>query len=152
MKPIKLVSIGALALFFGVLAPTYAQQDQGAKPEQHEHQAKPAKQQKQQRQAKPQQSHQNAQRQQPQQHQSRTQQSRQNGPQHSQQQARGQQHGQPQGQWARNGQRDNRGHEYNASRFGPDHHARFEDNGGRYYNGRREYSYGGYWFYAGSYP
>jgi hypothetical protein len=24
--------------------------------------------------------------------------------------------------------------------------------GGRSYNGRREYSYGGYWFYAGSYP
>jgi hypothetical protein len=41
---------------------------------------------------------------------------------------------------------------YNASRFGRDHHARFEQNGGRFYNGRREYSYGGYWFYAGFYP
>ncbi|MGC1963514.1 MAG: hypothetical protein WA676_12335, partial [Candidatus Sulfotelmatobacter sp.] len=32
------------------------------------------------------------------------------------------------------------------------HYSRFEENGGRYYHGRREYSYGGYWFYAGSYP
>lgn len=47
---------------------------------------------------------------------------------------------------------DNGGHEYSPARLGPDHHARFEENGGRYYNGRREYSYGGYWFYAGSYP
>ena len=35
---------------------------------------------------------------------------------------------------------------------GREHHARFEENGGRYYNGRREYSYGGYWFYAGAFP
>ncbi len=28
----------------------------------------------------------------------------------------------------------------------------FEENGGRYYGERREYSYGGYWFYAGAYP
>ena len=59
---------------------------------------------------------------------------------------------QSQGQYARNGQKDRDGHEYNESRFGPNHHARFEENGGRYYNGRREYSYGGYWFYAGAYP
>jgi hypothetical protein len=44
------------------------------------------------------------------------------------------------------------GHEYNESHFGPNHHARFEASGGREYNGRREYSYGGYWFYAGAYP
>ncbi|MGC1998699.1 MAG: hypothetical protein WA658_02510, partial [Candidatus Acidiferrales bacterium] len=54
--------------------------------------------------------------------------------------------------YARNGQKDRYGHEYNESRFGPNHHARFEENGGRYYEGRREYSYGGYWFYAGNYP
>jgi hypothetical protein len=59
---------------------------------------------------------------------------------------------QSQGQFARNGQKDSYGHVYNESHFGPNHHARFEANGGRYYNGRREYSYGGYWFYAGSYP
>ena len=69
-----------------------------------------------------------------------------------QNQEKSQQHAQAQGQWARNGQKDSRGHEYNESRFGRDHHARFEENGGRYYNGRREYSYGGYWFYAGAYP
>ncbi len=69
-----------------------------------------------------------------------------------QQQVKGQQPEQARGQWARNGQKDSRGHEYNESRFGRDHHARFEENGGRFYNGRREYSYGGYWFYAGAYP
>lgn len=71
------------------------------------------------------------------------------------QQARGQRGRQPeqaQGKWAQNGQKDSRGHEYTESRFGPQHHARFEEHGGRYYNGRREYSYGGYWFYAGAYP
>ena len=56
------------------------------------------------------------------------------------------------GNWAHSGQKDNRGHEYNESRFGREHHARFEEHGGRFYNGRREYSYGGYWFYAGAYP
>ena len=59
---------------------------------------------------------------------------------------------QSQAQYARNGQKDRYGHEYNDSHFGPNHHARFEENGGRYDNGRREYSYGGYWFYAGAYP
>ena len=68
------------------------------------------------------------------------------------QQVNGQQHEQAQGQWAHNGQKDSRGHEYTESRFGRDHHARFEENGGRFYQGRREYSYGGYWFYAGAYP
>ncbi len=59
---------------------------------------------------------------------------------------------QSQGQYAKNGQKDSGGHEYSTSKFGPNHHARFEENGGRYYDGRREYSYGGYWFYAGAYP
>jgi outer membrane biosynthesis protein TonB len=59
---------------------------------------------------------------------------------------------QSQGQYAKNGQKDSGGHEYSTSKFGPNHHARFEENGGRYYDGRREYSYGGYWFYAGTYP
>ena len=68
------------------------------------------------------------------------------------QQVKGQQHEQAQGQWAQNGQKDSRGHEYTESRFGRDHHAHFEQNGGRFYQGRREYSYGGYWFYAGAYP
>ena len=55
-------------------------------------------------------------------------------------------------QYAKNGQKDSRGHVYSTSRFGPDHHARFVATGGREYNGRREFSYGGYWFYAGTYP
>jgi hypothetical protein len=160
MKRNRLISMGALALFLGVLAPTYAQQDQGAKPEQHEKQAKPEKQ----KAAKPdkQEQHQakGQQRQQQQrgktanqneQRQARTQQDQERGQQH-QQQSRGQQREQQQGHWARNGQRDSRGHEYSESRFGPEHHARFEENGGRNYNGRREYSYGGYWFYADAYP
>ncbi|MGA8223171.1 MAG: hypothetical protein WB780_16090 [Candidatus Acidiferrales bacterium] len=64
----------------------------------------------------------------------------------------GRQSEQAQGQWAHNGQKDSRGHEYNESRFGRDHHTRFEETGGRMYDGRREFSYGGYWFYAGAYP
>lgn len=153
MKPIRLISVGTLALFLGVLAPAFAQQDQGAKPDQqHEqhakpakqHAARPAKQEKQQR-TKP------ATQRQPrpattQPTHARTQ------PQH-QQQARSQQHGLPPGhQWARSGQKDSRGHEYTPSRFGPDHHAHFQPNGGRFYNGHREFSYGGYWFYADAYP
>jgi outer membrane biosynthesis protein TonB len=66
--------------------------------------------------------------------------------------SQGHQPEQAQGQWAHNGQKDSRGHEYNESKFGRDHHTRFEATGGRMYNGRREYSYGGYWFYAGAYP
>src|ERR1039458_2542665 len=206
MKPLRLISTGILVLFLGVLAPAYAQQDQGAKPEKQEQQTKPEKQQKakpgkqeqqqakgqqqqqqkqqqqqaktanqneqrqargqqqqqqkqqqqqaktanqnEQRQAKGQQEQQQKQQQQP----ARTQQNQERNQQHQQQQASSQQHQQVQGQWARNGQKDSRGHEYSESRFGRDHHARFEENGGRYYNGRREYSYGGYWFYAEGYP
>jgi glucan-binding YG repeat protein len=55
-------------------------------------------------------------------------------------------------QYAKSGQKDSRGHVYSTSRFGPDHHTRFVETGGREFNGRREFSYGGYWFYAGTYP
>jgi len=145
-----------------------AKQEQ-AKPQKQEEQAKPAKQeqakpekqpqeakpQKQEQQAKSQEQHQQqqakGQQQQENQHQQqvKTQQNEEKSQQH--QQANGQAQ-QSQGKYARNGQKDRDGHEYNESRFGPNHHARFEENGGRYYNGRREYSYGGYWFYAGAYP
>jgi hypothetical protein len=142
MKPIRLISMGTLAIFLGVLAPAYAQQDQGAKPEQHEQQTKPKKQPA----AKPakqkQQQAKGQQKQQPKQRQARTQPT----------QEKSQQHGLPQGHWAHSGQKDSSGHEYTPARFGPDHHARFEQNGGRYYNGHREYSFGGYWFYADTYP
>jgi outer membrane biosynthesis protein TonB len=155
--------------------------DEGAKPAQHEEQAKPAakqeqakpakqeqaKPEKQQQEAKPQKQEQQAksqeqnhqqqakgqQQQQENQHeqQVKTQQNEEKSQQHQQQQANGQAQ-QSQGKYARNGQKDREGHEYNESRFGPNHRSRFEENGGRYYNGRREYSYGGYWFYAGAYP
>ena len=145
-----------------------AKQEQ-AKPQKEEQQAKPAKQeqakpQKQQQEAKPQKQEQQAksqeqnqqqqakgqQQQQENQHQQQVK-TQQNEEKSQQQQANGQAQ-QSQGKYARNGQKDREGHEYNESRFGPNHHARFEENGGRYYNGRREYSYGGYWFYAGAYP
>jgi hypothetical protein len=54
--------------------------------------------------------------------------------------------------WAKSGTKDRQGHVYEESRFGPSHATRFEANGGRMYSGRREYSYGGYWFYASNYP
>jgi hypothetical protein len=171
MKVLGLISTTALFLLFGATVPAFAQEehhDEGAKPAQHEEQAKPtakqeqAKPQKQeeqakpakQEQAKPEKQQQEAkpqnQQQQAKGQQVKTQQTEEKGQQH-QQQANG--HAQEsQGQYARNGQKDREGHEYNESRFGPNHHARFEENGGRYYNGRREYSYGGYWFYAGAYP
>jgi DNA polymerase III gamma/tau subunit len=147
-----------------------AKQEQ-TKPQKQEAQVNPAKQeqakpqkQEEQQQAKGQQQQQEKQQQQQaksskqeqqqqetkqQQQQVKTQQNEEKSQQH--QQANGQAQ-QSQGQYARNGQKDSYGHEYNESHFGPNHHARFEENGGRYYNGRREYSYGGYWFYAGAYP
>lgn len=162
MKPTRIISVGALALMLGVVAPMYAQQDQGAKPDTHQ-QAKPEKQ-KPARPAK--QEHRPAKTQQrPEQQPQRTRTSTQHEqrpartqPTHTQtrqhqQPASHQQHGLPPGhQWARSGQRDSHGHVYSPSRFGPDHHARFVRGGGRFYGGHREYSYGGYWFYADSYP
>jgi outer membrane biosynthesis protein TonB len=172
MKP---VITGMLLLLFGVTVPAFAQEEhheESAKPAQHEEQAKPAakqeqaKPQKQEQQAKPQKQEQKAksqeQNQQKQAQQAKGQQQQekkqqqqqtktQQNQQHQQQQAAGHAQ-QSQAQYARNGQKDRYGHEYNESHFGPNHHARFEASGGREYNGRREYSYGGYWFYAGAYP
>ena len=152
-----------------------AAKQEEAKPQRQEQQAKPAKQEqarpeKQQQQAKPQKQEQQAKSQEQNQQKHTQQQAKaqqqQNENQHQQQvktqqnEEKNQQHQQQangyaqqsQGQYARNGQKDRYGHEYNESHFGPNHHARFEENGGRYYEGRREYSYGGYWFYAGNYP
>jgi hypothetical protein len=149
-----------------------AKQEQ-AKPEKQQQQAKPQKQEQQaksqeenqqkhtQQQAKSQEENQQkhtqqqakAQQQQEtkqQEQQAKTQQNEEKSQQH-QQRANGQAQ-ESQRQYARNGQKDRYGHEYNESHFGPNHHARFQENGGRFYNGRREYSYGGYWFYAGAYP
>lgn len=44
--------------------------------------------------------------------------------------------------------RDHSGRAYDRSRFGRDHYAHFDRNGGRYYHGRRGYPFGGYWFYG----
>jgi hypothetical protein len=143
-----------------------AKQEQ-PKPQKQEQQAKPAKQEqvkpeKQQQQATPQKQEQQANSQEHnhqkqaeqqakgQQQQTKTQQNEEKS-QQQQQQANGHAQ-QSQAQYARSGQKDRYGHEYNESHFGPNHHARFEASGGRDYNGRREYSYGGYWFYAGAYP
>jgi hypothetical protein len=158
MKVLGVISTTALFLLLGASVPAFAQeehQEDGAKPAQHEESAKPAakqeqtKPQKQEEQAKPaKQEEAKPQKQEPQQ-QAKTPQAEEKN-QHPQE-AKGQPQ-QSQGQFARNGQKDSSGHVYNESHFGPNHHARFEATGGRYSNGRREYSYGGYWFYAGSYP
>jgi hypothetical protein len=173
MKPVGLISAGVLLLLIGAVAPTFAQQDQKdqdpakqeqqAKPEKQQ-EAKPAKQEKQQpakpekqQQAKP-----------AKQQQAKPEQQQQAKSQQEQAKAHNQQQVKPvkatrqdqqqakvqpaQGQWAHNGQKDSRGHVYSASKFGRDHHVRFQQTGGRFYNGRREYSFGGYWFYAGAYP
>jgi len=163
--------LGMLVLAFCMASGTAtAQQDQTkqdppkqeqAKPEKQQQQAKP---QKQEQQAKSQEQNQQKQtqqqdkgqqqqekKQQQQQQQTKTQQNQEKSQQRQEQQANGHAQ-QSQAQYARNGQKDSRGHEYNESHFGPNHHARFEASGGREYDGRREYSYGGYWFYAGAYP
>ncbi|MGB2624610.1 MAG: hypothetical protein WA857_05085 [Candidatus Acidiferrum sp.] len=153
MKALSLISTGALLLLLGAVAPTYAQEEkpqQEAKPQKQEEKAKPQKQEQakpeKQEQAKP------ARQEKPAQAKPEKQQQARSTKQNQVQQSKSPQHKPAQGQWARNGQKDSQGHVYNASRFGRDHHARFEQNGGRFYQGRREYSYGGYWFYAGAYP
>jgi hypothetical protein len=163
MKVLSLIGTGVLLLLLGAVTPGYAQEEkqQEAKPQKQEEQAKPEKQQKQQ-QAKPAKQEKQAQAKPDRREQAKPakeeKQAKSEKQAHVQQvkaqqdQQRGQQSQQAQGQWAHNGQKDSRGHEYNESRFGRDHHARFEENGGRFYDGRREYSYGGYWFYAGAYP
>jgi hypothetical protein len=163
MKVLAVISTTALFLLLGVTVPAFAQeehQEDGAKPAPHEEPARPAakpettKPQKQEEQAKPaKQEEAKPQKQEPQQ-QAKTEQAKtqQNEEKNQHPQEAKAQPQQSQGQFARNGQKDSSGHVYNESHFGPNHHARFEANGGRFSNGRREYSYGGYWFYAGSYP
>jgi hypothetical protein len=153
MKVLGVISTTAMFLLLGATIPAFAQEEhheESAKPAAKQEQAKPAKQEEakpqKQEQAKPAKEEKQAQAK------SEKQQQANSTRQEHVQQVKGQQSEQAQGQWARNGQKDSRGHEYNESRFGRDHHARFVENGGRSYNGRREYSYGGYWFYAGVYP
>jgi hypothetical protein len=164
MKTLSLISTGVLVLLLGATAPTYAQDpkpEQETKPPKQEEPAKPKEEPKKPKPAKPE--PQPAKGQEPKQQKqeqlkpAKDQQQQENKqpqaePQQRQPQGNAQQNEKAQGQWAHNGQKDNRGHEYNDSKFGRDHHARFEQQGGRSFNGRREYSYGGYWFYAGAYP
>ncbi len=179
MRP---VIIGALLLLFGITVPAFAQEHQEeAKPAEHEQEAKPAAKQEEAKPAAKQEQAKSAAKPAAKQEEAKpaakpaakqeeakpatkpaakqeeakpaakpAAKQEQAKPEAKQQQADHAQ--QSQGQYAKNGQKDSRGHVYSASRFGPDHHARFESSGGRLYNGRREYSYGGYWFYAGAYP
>jgi hypothetical protein len=133
MKALGVISTTALLILLGAAVPAYAQEDhheQEAKPEKQQ-EAKPAKQEE----AKPEKQREQAK--------SGKQEEQKRANDHAQQ---------SQGQYARDGQKDSHGHTYSTSRFGRDHHARFAATGGRVSNGRREYSYGGYWFYAGAYP
>jgi hypothetical protein len=160
MKALGVISTTALFLLLGTAVPAFAQEEhheqeakpekqKEAKPAKQEEKAKPAKQEerakpeKQQEQAKP--AKREEAKPEKQQEQARS------GKQEEQKQAK--EHGQQsEGRYARDGQKDSHGHTYSASRFGRDHHARFVATGGRVFSGRREYSYGGYWFYAGAYP
>jgi hypothetical protein len=167
MKALSLISTGVLVLLLGAVAPTYAQEDkhEEAKPAAKQEQAKPAAKQEQAKpaashaeakpaashteakpaashtEAKPAASHTEAKP--AASHAEAKPAAKQQGAAHSEQSHT---------QYAKNGQKDSRGHVYTTSRFGPDHHSRFVETGGRMYNGRREFSYGGYWFYAGTYP
>ena len=164
MKALGMISTTALLLFFGAALPAFAQEEhheQDAKPEKQE-QAKPAKEEKQAKPAK-EEKQAEAKPEKQQEHAKPVKEEKQAKPAKEEKQAKSEkpeehskvaarQSEQAHGQYARNGQKDSRGHVYNESKFGRDHHARFEANGGRFVSGRREYSYGGYWFYAGIYP
>jgi glucan-binding YG repeat protein len=166
MKP---VIVGGLLLLFGVTVPAFAQEEhheESAKPAAKQEGAKPAKQEEakpaaKQEEAKPAAKQGEAK---PAAKQEETKPAAKQGeakPAAKQEEAKpakkeegkpAEKQQQAQGKYAKSGQKDSRGHEYNTSRFGPDHHSRFVANGGRLFNGRREYSFGGYWFYAGAYP
>ncbi len=150
MKP---VIVGALLLLFGVTVPAFAQ-DESAAPAAKQDEAKPAPKQDEAKPAPKQDEAKPAPKQDEakpaKQEEAKPAKQEEAKPEPKEQQAGHEQ--QSQGQYAKNGQKDSRGHEYSTSKFGPDHHARFVATGGRLSNGRREYSYGGYWFYAEAYP
>jgi glucan-binding YG repeat protein len=158
MKALSLISTGVLVLLLGAVAPTYAQEEkqEESKPAPKQEEAKPAPKQEEakpapkQEEAKPAPKQEEAKPAAKQEEAKPAAKQEQAKPEAKQQEAAHAQ--QSQGQYAKNGQKDSRGHEYSTSKFGPDHHARFVATGGRLSNGRREYSYGGYWFYAGAYP
>jgi glucan-binding YG repeat protein len=168
MKALSLISTGVLVLMLGAVAPSYAQEtkpDENAKPAAKQDEAKPAAKQEETKPVAKQEEARPAAKQEETKPVAKQEEARpaakqeearpaakqeETKPEAKQEQAAHAQ--QSQGQYAKNGQKDRGGHEYNTSKFGPDHHARFAATGGRFYGGRREYSYGGYWFYAGTYP
>jgi uncharacterized protein involved in copper resistance len=180
MKALSLISTGVLVLLLGAVAPTYAQEEkhEEAKPAAKQEQAKPAAKQEEAKpaakpaanhtEAKPAATHSEAK---PAASHSEAKSAANHSeakpaanhaeakpaashagakPAAKQQEASHAQQSHP--DYAKNGQKDSRGHVYSTSRFGPDHHSRFVETGGREFNGRREFSFGGYWFYAGAYP
>jgi glucan-binding YG repeat protein len=158
MKALSLISTGVLVLLLGAVAPTYAQEEkhEEAKPAAKQEQAKPAAKQEQAKpaakheEAKPAASHAEAKPAAGHSEEKPAANHAEAKPAAKKQEASHAQQSHP--DYAKNGQKDSRGHVYSTSRFGPDHHSRFVETGGRMYNGRREFSYGGYWFYAGAYP
>ena len=142
MKIIRILAL-VLLILFGAASLTFAQDKHEQEPQKQEKQVKPQKQQKQQVQK------QDRQNQKVQEKQAKPERAQR---QEQRQEARPETKDNRNGQYARSGQKDSRGHEYDEGRFGREHRTRFQENGGRYYDGRREYSYGGYWFYSGFYP
>ena len=144
MKALGVISTTALLLILGTAVPAYAQEEhheQEAKPEKkQEEKAKPAKQEEK---AKPAKQEERAKPEKQEQARAGKQEEHKQASEHAEK---------SEGRYARDGAKDSHGHVYSTSRFGRDHHARFVETGGRLFNGRREYSYGGYWFYAGAYP
>src|ERR1700691_5664083 len=113
MKALSLISTGILVLLLGAVAPTYAQDEkqEEAKPAAKREEAKPPAKQEE---AKPPAKREEAKppaKQEP------------AKPEAKRQEAAPAQ--KSQGQYAKNGQKDSRGHVYSTSKFGPDHHARF---------------------------
>jgi hypothetical protein len=161
MKALSLISTGVLVLLLGAVAPTYAQEEkhEEAKPAAKQEQAKPAAKQEQakpaakQEEAKPAANHAEAKPAAKHEEAKPAANHAEAKPAAKHEDAKPAAHAQQSHpDYAKNGQKDSRGHVYTTSRFGPDHHARFVETGGREFNGRREFSYGGYWFYAGAYP
>jgi glucan-binding YG repeat protein len=161
MKALSLISTGVLVLLLGAVAPTYAQEEkhEEAKPASKQEQAKPAAKQEQakpaakQEEAKPAANHAEAKPAAKHEEAKPAANHAEAKPAAKHEEAKPAAHAQQSHpDYAKNGQKDSRGHVYTTSRFGPDHHARFVETGGREFNGRREFSYGGYWFYAGAYP
>jgi glucan-binding YG repeat protein len=150
MKVLGVISTTAMFLLLGATIPAFAQEEhheESDKPAAKQEEAKPAAKQEEAKPAAKQEEAKPAAKQEEAKPAAKQEEAK---PEPKQQQAGHAQ--QSQAQYAKNGEKDSRGHEYSTSKFGPDHHARFVATGGRLYNGRREYSYGGYWFYAGAYP